>query len=62
MESNNNEVIYSIVESKELEKMPEIYNKIGGFPTIIIYYGNNEITYNGPRNKERLVEFINELK
>jgi len=60
--SPNPKYNFSKIEHDEIvKKSPELFNKIVGFPTIIIYLDQKEIIYDGERNKQSLLEFLNNL-
>lgn len=61
IKTNTDAISYHAIENDELKNMPEIYNKIVGFPTILIEYNGTEIKYTGNRNKESLILFVNNL-
>ena len=61
IKTNTNTISYNMIESDEFKNIPNIYNKISGYPTIIIEYNGQEIKYSGSRSKDALVDFVNKL-
>jgi thiol-disulfide isomerase/thioredoxin len=59
--SPSENIIFNKLEYEEILKQPELSKKIRGFPTIIIYCKNKEIIYDGERNKESLINYLNDL-
>jgi thiol-disulfide isomerase/thioredoxin len=57
----NKNLIINTIESKELENMPDMFDKVTGFPTIIINTKNKEIKYSGNRDKQSFINFISTL-
>jgi len=61
MKTNSDNISYHTIENDEFKNIPNIYNKIEGFPTILIECNGQEIKYTGNRNKESLILFVNNL-
>jgi thiol-disulfide isomerase/thioredoxin len=47
---------FKLIEEKELPN--EIYNKIEGFPTILVVYEDKMTTYQGARTREDLLNYL----
>jgi len=54
-------IIFRMIENNELINMPEIYDLIQGFPTIMIKHNNKIYPYQGSRDENSLIEYLKNL-
>lgn len=55
------DIIFNQMEVSEFKSIPQIYNKISGFPTILIEFNGSELVYSGSRDQESLINYVKQL-